>query len=380
MLAKLLLFTFFGLFLGSHSAQGAYTLADLEVLSNEGSYEEFFKHALDIRPSERQDAWKAMVAKMADAFTRGVLKNNQVTKVHFQKTEGLSQWPSLKTDDVFKLRRQEIGVRYFKECLKGANCWNELKQFWENGQNDPELAMKLAELVIQYPNSPLTAWSFLDVALKSPLSEFYCKKEFVMNAIWGKLEMDYIRLGPKGDLLNKIDQTLHPDCLPSLNLAAKAKLEKPEKLGERELAYQILKAQGKVDTGVTDFFYTVYLLEQPSQGELFNYSWNRLKELGASATRREVVLGKLKKLDPLPDDLFSSLDVMKKRAILNQFKSNFPEYMNFYAKQCIEFYGGKGSFPSGNPTIHCQDIMNSELAVEFIEADLIQKYQSVRKI
>lgn len=367
-------------FSASYEVRAAYTMADLEVLSQEGSYEEFFKHALDIRPSERQEAWKGMVAKMADAFTQSVLKKSEMTRENFKKTEGLYSWPSLKTDDVFKLRRQEIGARYFKECLKKGDCWNDLKSFWEANSSDPEMAMKLAELVVSYPHSPIPTWNFLDVALKSPLSEFYCKKEFVMTAIWGKLEMDYVRLGPKGDLLTKIDQTLHPDCLPSLNAEAHKRLMSPGKSTERELAYQILKSQNKVDKKLADFFFTVYLLERPSQGELFNYSWNRLKELGASSVRRDEVMERLKKLDPLPDELFSSLDELKKKAILNHFKSHFPEYLSFYTRQCIEFYAGKGSFPSGNPTIHCQDMMNSTLAPQFIEADLIQKYQEAKKI
>ncbi len=379
MLNKIIFSLLFGLFTASLRAD-SYTLADLEVLSNEGSYGEFFKHALDIRPSERQDAWKAMVAKMADAFTQSVLAQNEVSKENFKKTEGLYGWPSLKTDDVFKLRRQEIGIRYFKECLKKGNCWDDLKSFWAANNTDPEMAMKLAELVTTYPNSPLPTWNFLDVALKSPLSEFYCKKEFVITAIWGKLEMDYVRLGPNGDLLTKIDQTLHPDCLPSLNQSAHQKLFSPGKTSERELAYQVLKAQNKADKKLTDFFYTVYLLERPSQGELFNYSWNRLKELGASSNRRDEVLAQLKRMDPLPDELFSSLDLMKKKAILTHFKNNFPEYLSFYTRQCIEFYGGKGSFPAGNPTIHCQDMMSSELAPQFIDQDLIQKYQEAKKI
>jgi hypothetical protein len=183
-----------------------------------------------------------------------------------------------------------------------------------------------------------------------------------------------------GDLLTKIDQTLHPDCLPSLNKEAQTRLLKPTKSNERELAWQILNAQGKTDKKLTDFFYTVYLLENPSQGELFNYSWNRLKELGASSNRRDDVFKRIKNLDPLPDELFSSLDELKKKAILSHFKSNFPEYLDFYTRQCIEFYAGKGSFPNGNPTIHCQNMMSSELAPQIIDAELIKRYHDAKKI
>lgn len=360
---------------------GTYGLPDLEVLANEGSHGEFFEHALDVRPSERQDAWKAMVSKMGDLYSRSVLNKSEITRKDFQKIEGLFDWPSLKTDDVFKARRQEIGQRFLRSCLKAESpCWTDLKNFWEKDKSDPEVAFKLAELTLNYKDSPLSSWSFLDVALKSPLSEFYCKKEFAMNTLWGKIEIDYIRLGPEGDLMTKIDQTIHPDCMPSLILEARKRLFAPPKVLDRELSFQILKSQMKADDFVKDFFFTVYLLDNPSQGELFNYSWNRVKELSRSSRRREAVMRKLKELDPLPDAILSSLDVQKRRVILYHFKAYFPEYLDFYTDQCVLFYGGKGSFPSGNPTIHCQEFMNSELAPKIIDEFKLKKFQEVRKI
>ena len=58
----------------------SYTLADLEVLTQEGNYQEFFSHALDVRPSERQESWKGMVSKMADAYGRQILTYAEITK------------------------------------------------------------------------------------------------------------------------------------------------------------------------------------------------------------------------------------------------------------------------------------------------------------
>ena len=218
------------------------------------------------------------------------------------------------------------------------------------------------------------------VALKSPLSEFYCKKDFVMTALWGKIEIDYVKLGPDGDLMKKIDQTIHPDCIPTLVFEARKRLNTPPKVFDRELAFQILKSQSKADQLTTDFFYTVYLLDNPSQGELFNYSWNRVRELGGTISRREDVLAKLKSLDPLPDAIMSSLDQTKKRVVLNHFKTFFPEYLDHYTDQCTKFYGGKGSFPSGNPTINCQKLMSSELAPLIIDDYKIKQFNSVRAI
>ncbi len=369
------------LLLSGSTFAATYGLADLEILSQENSQEEFFKHALDLRPSERNEAWKTMVSKMAVALENRVLKESQIKEEDYRKIEELYDWPSLRPDDVFRLKRQQIALGYFKVCLKKEKpCWDDIKNFWEKDPTDPEMALHLAELVETHPGAALAPWPFLEVALKSSLSEFYCKKPFVMNVLWDKFTIDYIRMGPAGDFLKKIDQTVHPDCIPSLNAEALSRLYHPQKLDDREVAFEILDSQSKADQKIKDFFFTVYLLEKPSQGELFNYSWSRLKELGGAEVRREVVLENIKKLDPLPDDIFSSLDVQKRRAVVNLLKDNFPEYLDFYTQQCILFFGGKGSFPEGNPTVHCQDLMSSDLAPSVLPADKIRQYKEVKKI
>lgn len=375
-----LLFMFYFLGFQAQAAQN-YTLSDLEVLVNENGHEEFFKHALDIRPSERQEAWKNMVIKMGDSYTKNILDKLDVSRKDFLKVEELFGWAGLKEDAVFKLKRQEIGLKYFRQCLKKeASCWDDLKNFWEKDKTDPETAFNLAELTKERKDSPIPTWTFLDVAVKSPLSEFYCKKDFVQDNLWEKIEIDYIKIGPEGDLTKKIDQTVHPDCVPPLIAHARKKLERPARPHDRELSYQILKALFKANDQVTDFFYVIYLLDNPSQGELFNLSWNRLRELGQKSARREQLMEKLKAMDPLPDQIFSSYDLLKRKAILQHFKQHFPEYLDHYADQCVRYYGGKGTFPQGNPTIHCQDLMNSDVADKVLSSDKIRKYIEVRKI
>lgn len=362
-------------------AQGSYTLADLEVLAREGSYKEFLAHALDVRPSDRQDAWKGMVSKMADAYTKDLSVKSDISQKDFQQLQKMWSWPALRNDDLFRARRQELSLKFLGRCVKAQEpCWKDLTAFWESDKTDAETAYKLAELTTSLKESPIPTWTFLDVALKSNLSEFYCKKDFVIDELWGKLEVDYIRLGPKGDLLKKIDETIHPDCIPSLLKLANTRLFRPAKLSDRELAHQILVSLGKASESLSDFFYTVYLLENPSQGELFNYAWNRVKELGKKPSRREAVLDRLRSLDPLPDTILASFDQQKKRVVLGHIKGHFPEYIDHYVNQCVKFYGGKGDFPQGNPTIHCQDLMNSEIAPNILDQFQIKQYQDVRKI
>ena len=378
-MGRYILFTL--IFLAGNASGSSYNLDDLRALSAEGSYREFLTHAMDVRPSERGEEWRGMVSKMALQFAKFTLTQNPVPRKDFRKIEEIYRWPSLRQDDVFRSRRNEIGIRYFRNCVKAEPpCWNDLTAFWKEDSSDPDMAVGLAEMVKDRKDATYSLWTLLEQPLRSPLSEFYCKKPFVMNALWEKLSLDYLRLGVEGKFLTKIEESIHSDCLPSLAKEAEERVYRPRTEGDREIAFEILKSTGKADRRLRDFFYVLYLLEQPSQGELMNLAWNNLTELGKSSTRRELVMEELQKLDPLPDDIMGTLDLTKRRAVLRHFKSNFPEYFDYYSGQCVAYYSGSKKFPKGNPTMKCQDLMNSDLASEILPASKIEMFQKVKRI
>ncbi len=369
------------IFLGTNSWGSAYNLADLTVLAQEGPYQEFLDHAHDIRPSERGEEWKSMVTKMALKHANHTLSQSPIPKNAFKKTEELYRWPVLRQDDVYRARRTEIGVRYLKICLSTENpCWEDLQSFWKEDSSDPDMAVSLAEMIKDKKDAPYTLWTLLERPLKTPFSEFYCKKDFVMRTLWEKLSVDYLKLGVNGNFLSKIEETIHADCLPTLVSESKKRVVSPDNEGDRELGFEILKSTGKADQKLRDFFYTLYLLEHPSQGELMNLAWNNLNQLGKSADRRERVMEQLRSLDPLPDNIMGSMDETKRRVVLRHMKANFPEYFDYYSEQCVSYYGGTKKFSRGNPTMKCESLMKSDLAGELLPASKIEQFQSVKKI
>lgn len=369
------------LFLIPPSALGVtYNLDDLKALAAENSYREFLNHAMDVRPSLRQEEWKSMVVKMSNLFAQNLLGQKKIEKSDFHKIENIYSWVPLKTDELFVARRHEIGLKYLRDCLGENNsCWDELKGFWEQDKSNPETAYRLAELTKPYPNFPISQWDFLTHAVKSTLSEFYCKKSFVQKEIWTQLEDIYIKLGTKGDLLKQIDALLHPACLTPLNDLALRKMHNPQKNSDRELSFQILKSQFKATTRIEDLFYTIYLLEKPSQGELFNFSWNRVKLLSTLPTRRDAVIETFKTLDPIPDEILSSLDDLKVRAIYHHMNENFPEIIDFYFKQCKAYYSGSLTFPNGNPTLRCKEFVESPRGASLIGTQLLSEFKAIFK-
>lgn len=374
------LFTTFVVFTTALSVKAVtYNLDDLKVLAQEGSYKEFLNHALDVRPSLRQEDWKNMVVEMSHLYTKNILAQKLIDKQDFEKIEYIYSWPALKTDELFVARRHEIGLRYLKQCLGANTCWQEVKDFWEKDKTNPETAYQLAELTKPYEGFPISQWDFLTHSVKSTLSEFYCKKDFVQKEIWSQLEQIYIKLGPKGDLLKRLDELLHPACLTPLNELTQKKLYTPDKSSDRELAFQILKAQFKATTKLEDLFYTIYLLEKPSQGELFNYAWNRVKLLSTLPTRRDAVIEAFKTLDPIPDEIFASLDEVKVRAIYKHMNDNFPELVTYYFNQCKAYYSGTKTFPNGNPTLHCKEFVQSPRGTALLDPILLGEFKTILK-
>lgn len=364
----------------SLSIGAAYNLEDLKALARDGAYAEFLAHAMDVRPSLRLDEWKKMVIDMAGLYTSHLTKQKNVDQQDFQKIETIYAWPVLRQDDVFRARRHELGVKYLTTCLdENPPCWETFRTFWEADKTNPETAYKLAELIDKNKKAPFSKWEFLTYAVKSNLSEFYCKKPFVQKEIWEEIEKIYINLDRRSDFLKKIDELLHPDCLPSLNELARIKMLSPDKTNDRELAFQILKAQFKATTAVEDLFYTIYLLEKPSQGELFNYSWNRVKLLRSLPQRRDAVIEAFKKLDPIPDEILGSLDETKVRAIFNLFKENFPELVDYYFNQCKAYYSGKTTFTNGNPTLHCRKFVESPRGEALLDHSTLNDFKAIFK-
>lgn len=378
---KVLILIVLGFSLGSLYGSELYTPADLEALVAEENHSEYLRHALEIRPSQRDGKWKTNTSRMADLKAKQILSRPKIEEADLSDIESLYEWPVLQNDDVFKLRRSQIGLRYFKTCLKNhPHCSRELIKFWRKNEDDPELGFAFAKLGHEFALPRNIIWEFLAPGLRSPISEFHCKDEWVMGEAWDKLAKIHLELGAKGNFTQKIDSTLHPNCLPSLNTLAHKRLKDPETGLDRELAYSILAAQGKASEKVQDLFFTLYILENPSRGENFNLAWNRLSELGKYPERREKILGEIRSMTFLPDGIAESLDLKKKKVVLKHFKANFPEYLDHYLRSCLLFYGGKGPFPKGNPTQNCSQLMGSDLALDLFEHSQINEFKETIKI
>jgi len=249
-----------------NAEQRLYSLQDLEILSNEQSFEEFIEHVLDPRPSERDKNWKKMLLKVSNAFSKELMSKEELTLRDFQNMEKLWALPALKNEIIFKERRRDIGIKFLVSCQKKNNdCKEFFMTFAESTSNDDaETHFQLAKLLYKKHDSSTLLWKHLELALRSEASEFYCRNEFVLSAIWEHLGTELLKSDFKADISNKLQFMVHNNCMDSLLKFSSDKLKNPRKTHDREMAFHLLRTHSKIDQKHMDLFYTLYLLETPT--------------------------------------------------------------------------------------------------------------------
>jgi len=378
-----LLAFFFVLFLGS-SLWGAspYEIADLETLYKENNFQEFLNHALDIRPSLRDSKWKKMVLEMAVDFIKDRNSRKQFDEKTFSYIETLINWPVLREDEIFFLKRNDFGVNFFKECFnsdKKEVCTSKINKFWSNTSiKNPDLGLSLA-ILLNENGYEGNLWEYLTYATNSNVAEFYCKNSLIKKEILKKIQSIISGNLSQFDQKVGIQNSMSESCLKTIVPEIKNAFLDIESSLAKELYLKFLNLTDNLGPGDRDFFLTLYFLQGPVVGDLFNESWNTIQVLGQNYNKRKAVLDKLKALNLLPDEIFANSNEKRRKIMLSHFYKNFPEYLDFYANTCVDFLEGKRSFPSGNPTLRCKDLFNEAEGTKIIEPSIQTKYQTIKK-
>lgn len=356
-------------------------MVDLEALEKEQSYGEFFAHALDIRPSERTDYWKTMVQGMGEGLLKALLSKNRLDRSDFQQMEELTGWSVLKSHEFFRVKRQELAMRWFAQCFNedataSSPCWQDVVTFWEVDRQEPDLAGRLLNLLaprfpLSVPDSEnpahraraiVTPLFLLRPVIRSPLAELQCKKPEVQQVVWESLRKEWLNNIKEKPFATFLNEIAHRDCWPALVPSAHHHWYVGADSDTLTLSYHLLKSQQALTLVEKDLFHLHYLLGSPARGATFNLAWGRLQALASLPLQRDAMMGVLKNWHPLPGNLFMDLDLAKRRSVARHIQRYFPEYLDFYARTCVEFFGGKRRFPQGNPATNCHELF--ELAVQ----------------
>lgn len=359
----------------------SYTFKDLQILEAESNYQEFFQHALDIRPSFRTKEYRNLVDSMANAFARSLSKKKLIEEKEFIMLSEVLALPGQKTNEEFKRLRGAIGITYFKEKTKTEDTRQKIIKFWQEDTQDFELGFKLAAI---YDKNPVTeydkqTWAFYEEAAKSEVADIYCRRPQLQEAAANYL--NYKFNDSHLNLKNLMSGIMHSACWKELKTALKPALYNSSPEFAMNL-YQLLKMDNQLTTEEKDYFSFVYIINGPVNGDTFNESWNNLAELKSNNQKRQALLERLKTTENLPDRILGSYDETRKKVIVNYIQRNIPEYFDFYARECISFLKGEKSYPKGNPTLHCRELieLNESEQAQLVDSVLVLQYKNAVKI
>lgn len=365
-------------FLGQVQAS-YYTIKDLEVLEQNKNAKEFLDHAHDIRPSERNDHWKRMTQHMAVVFVSKMINGRLFNSENFQYIEKINLWPTLTNDEFFQIKRESFLSGYFKQCLgKGKKevCKLELLTAWASSRKDPDKAVEFLGLFNNLDRKEEAL--FLSRVLNSTVSAFLCRKPVIKEISVQRLinraalETDSLKFKSWNE------EFMNQDCWNQIKPIFDESLSSSSHY-HREQAFKVLEARNELIDIEKSIFLVSYLLDGPKVGRIFNMAWNELKRIGANNNYRRRVLARMKALDPLPGRLFHLIDKKKKEILLSQLNRNFPEYLDYYTRSCLDYLEGKRSFPRGNPTPNCQKIFADKIVSPIINQGLKLRYSSIKK-
>jgi hypothetical protein len=177
-----------GLCVKSSFASTLYEIKDLKILYSEKSYLEFFEHAKDIKPSQRNELWIKMVNEMAEGLANEIISDKIYNNKKFQTLVLVSSWSSLSQNNYFKSLFHKSFNNSIAFCFKSSPpelCSKRIDSFLSENKPNAETLFELLNLYHKYLPGNLslqnkTLWSIVDPLIKDKQSEFYCAKKSVI--------------------------------------------------------------------------------------------------------------------------------------------------------------------------------------------------------
>lgn len=356
-----------------------YDLKDLEVLEREKNFEEFLRHVNDIRPSERGRHWKEMFQNMAMGLVDYKIKMRDFSLESFRQIEQIARSSAMNNDEFFQLKYSIFAKKYFSECFRKSSlvaespkreeeknlCETQLSSFWFFSKKDPDMGLDLANL-LESNKSSLKLWPFFNPAIKDTIANFYCKKPAVQQAVMNKLYEEVYGIEFNGNYKTLVNRIVPESCFNEIVLPLKETLTSIKSNGlEKEMALNILEAQGKLTPDELDLYAIIFLLDGPVVGDKMNIAWKKVEALSENYPKREKLLAQIKKLPLMPDKIFKDPNLPRHKAIINLFAKNFPEYLNYYGSTCIQYITNTGTGSLNvSSSYQCNEFLKAAKAIK----------------
>jgi hypothetical protein len=139
-----------------HPARAAgekYTMADLKALGESKGWAELLEHAEDVRPSERQGPWKALVVSAATGVVDQQLQQKKEPEAHAWAEQLVQRFAFLSGEAGFMAKRRDAGLAAIGACFTQAydasGCFDQLDRFVGVDPKDTETLLLAGKLVVE---------------------------------------------------------------------------------------------------------------------------------------------------------------------------------------------------------------------------------------
>ena len=332
----------------------------------------------DIRPLQRNVDWRKLSIKVMTEYLSSLMKFKTHQRLSTIEVEQLMRKPIFKNDSIIKLKYTEMLQKQMSLCeIEKGQCSYISKAYINISGSFVDLDYQFLEKhYAKYPELTI----LIDSIIGNKDSDLFCRKPFMQNEVAKRIDHSFSNFFLNKNLLE--NNLIPKKCLKSMK-AYLISIILTEKSNDKKIEFylSILIRQNLLKQKEEDLLLTFYLLGNPVKGDLLNRSWGRVEKLARNYKRRKAVLNSLLSIDPLPDRIFQIPSTKKRNAIMAHFNKHFPEYLNSYARTCVNFYEGNEVFENGNPTIYCDkffEITKSEK--KWVSDSIRLRHSSAKKI
>lgn len=338
-----------------------YSWDDLTVLSTEKNYTEYLDHARDIEPSKRDLAWKNMTEKMGLEYIETLINKNEISISSEKRVELISNWPVFRENEFFIKARDKYFLKQISDCIDKAalECKRLANKYLNNFEHD--ITFTISYLKVTKALIPLQAERFqiAKPLLSNKFSEFYCDKEPLKTVI-----LTEIKNSPQASL-----KALHTDCIKTII----TDLETLSLEGNSN-ALNLLKSSKHLSNDLQQLLSILTFLNiLDIKKEDLDNSIKELEILSKDPVKRIQIIEVLKKLDPLPGRIFERSNKVT-IGKLKLIERNLPEFIDLYAKTCLNYLQGTKVFKNGTSTPECHNFFKLSGYLDTFPKSFINDY------
>lgn len=316
-----------------------YQLEDLKVLKNHQSYQEFFHHYYDIKPSLRLKEWKSLGVEVMKSYLEGL--NIEKMSISLQKLSDLFSKEPFKADEElwYILNRQ------LKKNLAQLNSeQRELVMLLVSSSpiHDDQFYWTLFLKPKLFNQEKL-----LQKLLNHETAEFYCSRKQLVEKLLTLTKPEILKLNLRKTCQKALIQTLvkNPEIYAP-NLYQALTLSAP-KVMKKNSTHSSLQD----DMNILIFYSMLYSTSLDKKDwHLFTENIQELKE---KPKVRNAILITLKAKEFYPDQIFQTLSEKKLDAWLRLMHLSFPKYIDHYIETCLNYMSGEKKYAQGPPVSHC---------------------------